>query len=83
MKPNAEKLIELFGGVKAMSVATKLDMATISRWHKPGKRSTNGHVPEKFNAVVMKAATKEGVAARARLLLCWNCPTCGQKIREG
>lgn len=79
---NASRLIALFGGVRATATATGLDIATVSRWTSSGKRGSKGHVPVRFNAPIMEAAKRERVTAQARVWLCWDCPTCGQKMRE-
>lgn len=80
---NASRLIALFGGVRATATAIDEDIATVSRWTSHGKRGSRGHVPTRFNASIMQAAKRERVAAQARVWLCWDCPTCGGKIREG
>lgn len=80
---NASRLIALFGGVRATATATGLDIATVSRWTSHGRRGTRGHVPTRFNEAVMTAAKAERVSAQAKLYLCWECPTCGAKMKEG
>lgn len=80
---NASRLIALFGGVRATATAIDEDIATVSRWTSHGKRGSRGHVPTRFNASIMQAAREHRVAAQARVWLCWDCPHCGGKIREG
>lgn len=79
---NASRLIALFGGARATANATGLDIATVSRWTSSGKRGSRGHVPQRFNKILMEAARRYQVTAQARVWLCWDCPTCGQKMRE-
>lgn len=79
---NASRLVALFGGVRATATAIDEDIATVSRWASYGKRGGKGHIPVRFNEKIMAAAKEQRVAAQARVWLCWDCPTCGQKMRE-
>lgn len=79
---NAHKILNLFGGCIEMARKIGEDKATVSRWTSFGKRGTRGHVPTQYNQKIMDAAKQLGVAAQARVYLCWTCPTCNGTIRE-
>jgi len=76
---NASRLIALFGGCTDTAAAIGEDKATVSRWTSSGKRGTRGRIPARFNAEIMKAATKRGFPAQAYVCLDLKCPTCGNK----
>lgn len=90
---NAGKLIAMFGGAKAMSRATGISEAVISRWTSEGtprvkrhgqsrrrtvERAGHGKVPWKYNEAIMIWARHMGNDRNIRKLLDWTCPTCGQ-----
>jgi hypothetical protein len=80
-KSPAQRLIDLFGGVSAMSESTGLDKATISRFTSTGNRGCHGEVPVQHFPVIMEAARKGGFPAQARVMLDAKCPTCGAQVR--
>jgi hypothetical protein len=75
-------LIGLFGGVSRLSADTDLDPATVSRWASFGPRGGNGRVPPQFNAVIMDAGRRRGIAPN-KIKACLEtdaCPCCRQKM---
>lgn len=82
-KSNAQRLIDLFGGVNQMARATGLDKATISRFTGTGKRGCHGVVPVHLYDDIYDAAVKKGFPKQAKLFMQASCPTCGQKVVAG
>lgn len=80
-KSNAQRLIDLFGGVTPMSDATGLDKATISRFTGEGRRGCHGHVPPRHFPVIMKAARKRGFPKQAAVYCVTVCDECGTEVR--
>ncbi len=80
-KSNAQRLIDLFGGVTPMADATGLDKATISRFTGTGLRGCHGEVPPRHFEVIMKAARKAGFPKQAAVYCVTTCPECGTEVR--
>lgn len=81
----AERLIEAFGGVRALARELGIDPSVVSRWAHEGKRGKAGHVPTHYNNAVVEAAERAGVAAElvAECLDPHVCPCCGQNLEPG
>lgn len=79
-KSNAQRLIDLFGGVNRLAKDVGLDPATVSRFTATGKRGCHGDVPTRFFHDIMDAARKRGFPKQARLYLTSVCKECGHKI---
>lgn len=79
-KSNAQRLIDLFGGVREMSRATGLDQATISRFTSDGRRGCHGNIPPRHFPDIMDAARKKGFPKQAKLYLTTVCKECGTKV---
>lgn len=82
-KSNAQRLIDLFGGVREMSRATGLDQATISRFTSTGRRGCHGVVPVRLYDDIYDAAVKKGFPKQAKLYMKAKCPTCGHEVAAG
>ena len=81
MKSNAQRLIDLFGGVTPMAEATGLDKATISRFTGTGKRGCHGEVPVHLYDEIMAAAREKGFPKQAAVYLRGRCDNCGQEVK--
>lgn len=81
-KTNAAKLVELAGGCRNLARGLGVNAAVVSRWDSSGPRGKRGRVPPEYSVPVLAYAKRHGFAAQARLLLDWECPTCGGKIKE-
>lgn len=80
-KSNAQRLIDLFGGVNRLAKDVGLDPATVSRFTATGKRGCHGEIPVRFFPDIMDAARKRGFPKQAALYLQGECPTCGTRVK--
>lgn len=61
----AASIIDLFGGVKAVSEVARVDVSRVTRWRLPKDRGgTGGSIPPKHIPVLIDVAKKRGIRLR-------------------
>lgn len=66
----AEIVIEKFGGVRPLARALKIDHSSVSRWAMTkGKRGSDGKIPSKYQAQLLRLAESLGIDLSASELI--------------
>lgn len=62
----ADKVIEKFGGVRALARTLGLNSSSVSRWRMPAdKRGLDGRVPSVHQGTILRIAKERGLALTA------------------
>lgn len=65
MQP-AKKVIEMFGGVRALARLLKIDSSVVSRWQtSKDKRGQGGLIPAGYQGKLLKLAERKGLELTA------------------
>lgn len=66
----AEKVIQVFGGVRATARLLALNSSSVSRWRMPAeKRGLDGRVPSVHQAAILRIARERGLSLVAADLI--------------
>ena len=66
----AKRVIQRFNGVKALSLATGIDMAAIYRWDYPkSKHGCDGRIPSSQHKKILMAAKVRGIKLKPEELI--------------
>jgi transposase-like protein len=70
MATPADKVIEVFGGVRATARMLGLNSSSVSRWRMPAdKRGLNGRVPSVHQGTILRIARERGLRLSAADLI--------------
>lgn len=66
----AELVIQKFEGVRPLARALKIDHSSVARWPMPKlKRGSDGNIPSKYHARIMRLAEERGIDLSASELV--------------
>jgi hypothetical protein len=61
----ANRVIEAFGGPRALARELDVDHSWVVRWRKPKPEGTDGLIPAKYHRTILRVAKANGIRLRA------------------